>query len=414
MNGVRSLNRAEVEAFRLARLVAAERAPYFMHALFAAAPLAAPGLGTFAVDGSWRLYMDPELLVPSDGNGWSPQTAGAVLLHEVGHLLRDHSGRAAALPARNHLAWNLAGDAEINDDLLAAGVPLPQGVVTPAARGCPDGDLAETYYAHLTDDAARPLADDGSPGCGSGSGSPAVPGELPAGISLDNGDAPGLDTASGDLVRRRVAAEVKASEQAGGRGSIPAGLSRWAEQTLRAPEVAWERVLRASIRRALADRAGRVNYTYRRPSRRQVPGIVRPAMRAPALSVAVVVDTSGSMTQADLNAAMSEVAGVLNASGIARERTLLLSCDAEASTARRIRSLADVRLVGGGGTDMRIGIAEAEAARPRPDVVIVLTDGDTPWPDRPCRARLVCAVISARAPRDTPAWATTVHITPAA
>ena len=32
---------------------------------------------------------------------------------------------------------------EINDDLLAAGVPLPTGVVTPGALGCPDGGLAE-------------------------------------------------------------------------------------------------------------------------------------------------------------------------------------------------------------------------------------------------------------------------------
>ena len=67
-----------------------------MHALFAAAPVAAPGLGTFAVDKAWRLYLDPALLV---GPGrWQPTTAGAVLQHEVGHLIRDHAGRAEALP----------------------------------------------------------------------------------------------------------------------------------------------------------------------------------------------------------------------------------------------------------------------------------------------------------------------------
>src|SRR5690606_17758885 len=82
-------------------------------------PVAAPGLGTFAVDGSWRLYMDPDLLV---GPGrWDSTTVGAVPLHEAGHLLRDHAGRAAALPTpRGHLAWNLAGHADINDDLPAA------------------------------------------------------------------------------------------------------------------------------------------------------------------------------------------------------------------------------------------------------------------------------------------------------
>ncbi len=140
---------AEHDAFRLGRLVAAENVPYFMHALFAAAPVAAPGLGTFAVDAYWRLYLDPDLLIGPDR--WDSTTIGAVLAHEVGHLLRDHAARADALPAPVHqLAWNLAGDAEINDDLVEAGVPLPDGVVTPSVLGCPEGDLAETYYEHLT------------------------------------------------------------------------------------------------------------------------------------------------------------------------------------------------------------------------------------------------------------------------
>ena len=139
---VRALSRDEHEAFRLARLVAAETMPYFMHGLFATAPLAWEGLGTFAVDRHWRLYMDPALLVGPQA--WGPQVAGAVLLHEVGHLLRDHAGRAEALAQPcDHEAWNIAGDAEINDDLLAAGVPLPEGVVTPSGIGCADNGLAE-------------------------------------------------------------------------------------------------------------------------------------------------------------------------------------------------------------------------------------------------------------------------------
>ncbi len=410
----RAMTREEQEAFRLARLVAAERAPYFMHALFAAAPCAAPGLGTFAVDGAWRLYMDPALLVGPDR--WDTPTAAAVLLHEVGHLLRDHAARAEALASpRHHLAWNLAGDAEINDDLLAAGVPLPDGVVTPAALGCPDGDLAEAYYAAIVppSGAAPSLPDDGSTGCGSGSGCPAVPGELPASVALPDGSAEPISPAEGDFVRRRVARDVAAHEQAKGRGSLPGGLTRWAASVLAPPTVPWDRVLRAAVRRAVADRAGRVDYTYSRPARRSIPGIIKPSMRGPSVIVSIVVDTSGSMSQADLDAAMGEVHGVLRSTGVARKHVRLLSCDAAATTAQRVRSATTVRLTGGGGTDMRIGIAVAEQASPAPDVVVVLTDGDTPWPDAATRARLVCAVISARAPAGTPAWATTVHIPPA-
>jgi predicted metal-dependent peptidase len=411
----RPLTATEHEAFRLARLVAAEHAPYFMHALFAATPVAAPGLGTFAVDGAWRLYMDPELLVGPAR--WPSPTAAAVLLHEVGHLIRDHAGRAEALPhPRHHLAWNLSGDAEINDDLLAAGIPLPEGVVTPSALGCDDGDLAETYYAALVPpdgSSTEPLPDDDGAGCGSGSGCPPAPGELPADVALPDGTGQPITPAEGDFVRRRVALDVTAHQHAKGRGSIPAGLSRWAATVLSPPVVAWDRVLRAAVRRAVADRAGRVDYTYSRPSRRTVPHIVKPAMRGPSVVVSIVVDTSGSMSQADLDAAMAEVHGVLKATGVAREHIRLLSCDAATTTGQRVRSVTSVRLTGGGGTDMRVGIDAAERTLPAPHVVIVLTDGDTPWPDTPTRARLVCAVIAAEPPTSTPGWATTVHIPPA-
>lgn len=409
----RGLSAEEREAFRLGRLVAAERAPYFMHAMFAAAPVAAPGLNTFAVDRSWRLYMDPALLVGAAR--WDSATVAAVLLHEVGHLLRDHAARAAALPTPRHqLAWNLAGDAEINDDLLAAGVPLPEGVVTPSALGCRDGDLAETYYAALVPppDAGDRLPDDGGEGCGSGSGCPPVPGELPAGVGLSDGSADPISPAEGDFVRRRVALDVQSAEQSKGRGSVPAGLARWAATVLAPPTVSWDRLLRAAVRRAVAERAGRVDYTYSRPSRRPLPRIIKPAMRAPSVVVSIVVDTSGSMGQGDLDAAMSEVTGVLRSSGVAREHVRLVSCDAAATTAQRVRSAASVTLTGGGGTDMRVGIAAAEQAQPHPHVVVVLTDGDTPWPEAPTRARLVCAVISARQPTGTPAWASTVHVPP--
>ena len=415
MRTVRPLTREEHEAFRVARLVAAEQAPYFMHVLFAVAPVAAPGLGTLAVDAQWRLYLDPDLLVGE--HPWTPTVLAAGLAHEVGHLLRDHAGRAEALPIpRHHDAWNVAGDAEINDDLIASGIPLPEWAITPTAIGCPDGDLAESYYAHLTGDPATPPpdGDDGEPGCGSGAGCPPVPGELPAGVALPDGTAEPISPAEGDFVRRRVAHAIQEHEQAKGRGTVPGGLTRWAATVLAPPTVPWERLLRAAIRRAVADRAGRVDYTYSRPSRRTVPGIVKPSMRGPSLRVSIVVDTSGSMSQADLDAAMGEVHGVLHAGGVAREHIRLLSCDAAATTAQRVRSATSVRLTGGGGTDMRIGIAAAEASRPEPHVVIVLTDGDTPWPETPTRARLVCAVIAHRPPHGTPEWATTVHVPPAA
>ena len=59
--------------------------------------------------------------------------------------------------------WNVAADAEINDDLIAAGLGLPDGVVTPTGIGCEDGHAAEVYYRHLVPP-GTPRSDPHDPG----------------------------------------------------------------------------------------------------------------------------------------------------------------------------------------------------------------------------------------------------------
>jgi predicted metal-dependent peptidase len=68
-----------------------------------------------------------------------------------------------------------------------------------------------------------------------------------------------------------------------------------------------------------------------------------------------------------------------------------------------------VELGGGGGTDMRVGIEKALAGRDRPQVVIVLTDGYTPWPEESPSCRLIAALVGDGAP-EPPGWVETVRI----
>ena len=101
---VRSLTAEDRRLLTAARLVAVERAPYLAHALFSTKALAAEGLGTFAVDRGWRLYLDANALA-----GWGPTLAGGMLVHEVGHLVRAHAERADGLGADvDHERWNVA------------------------------------------------------------------------------------------------------------------------------------------------------------------------------------------------------------------------------------------------------------------------------------------------------------------
>jgi predicted metal-dependent peptidase len=126
----------------------------------------------------------------------------------------------------------------------------------------------------------------------------------------------------------------------------------------------------------------------------------------------MVVDTSGSVDDRLLGQALGEVDGALRALGVAGTSIAVYACDAAVHTVSRVRRARDTRLAGGGGTDMRVGIRHAAEQRPRPDVLVVFTDGWTPWPAEPPPGIVVVAALLGHRRGDlppTPAWATRVE-----
>ena len=293
-----------------------------------------------------------------------------MLIHHVCHLLRAHAERARALGIRpeDGPGWTRAADAEINDDLVPAGLELPGDPVLPQHLGAEPGGLAERYFQAATDGAPGWGIDcgsgaDGCPRPGDGAprrpGGPSNPGEPGEPGEPRTAGLPGWQA---DLLRRLVASEcLRHGREA---GTVPAGLMRWAQETL-TPAVDWRKLLAAELRRAIADRAGAADYSYRRPPRRAaaIGDVVLPALRRPVPEVAVVCDTSGSMTGDLLAMALTEVEGLLRSLGVARQ-IRLLACDAAAAPVQRVTSARQVELIGGGGTDMGAGIAAASAAAP--------------------------------------------------
>ncbi len=395
----RRLEAAEADAFAAARLRALDRMPYLATALFEVTPVAAPGLETFGVDAHWRLYLDPATL-----QRWGPAHAAGVLLHEVLHLLRDHHARHAEQPRQHPLRWNLAADAEINDDLTAAGVPLPGAPITPASLGQPDEQLAEEYYASLaaaSDDRFVSVC------CGSGSGGHPLPCEVGEHDGLT-----GRSRTEGELIRRAVADQVRdAAQQHLDAGTVPGGLRRWADRVLEPPKAPWSRLLRAAVRQSVAYQAGQVDFRYHRPGRRRVPQVVTPAMVSPTPTITTIIDTSASMSEPQLRRALSELQGVCRSSGIPARRHRVVSADVGLRSIQTVRSADEVRLTGGGGTDLAAAIEAVASLRPRPDVVVVLTDGATAWPARaPRHMSVVIGIIGPRAahPGSLPQWARSV------
>jgi hypothetical protein len=93
---------------------------------------------------------------------------------------------------------------------------------------------------------------------------------------------------------------------------------------------------------------------------------------------------------------------LIETQGVGHRGVLVLAWDATVGASTRVRRVQELRLVGGGGTDMRVGIEVAESSRPRPDVIVAMTDGYTPWPEEPTRGRLAAAVIGQDRPPGSP------------
>jgi predicted metal-dependent peptidase len=454
------------DKLQAARLRLATERPYMSAALYNLVPVERPGLGTLAVDKWWRLYYDPEAVAT-----WDVIHLAGVLYHEIAHLLRAHHER---FEHAEKTTANVSTDIEINDDIRDEGVQLPEGALYPEAFNLPAGLLAEEYYAKLTQgqqsqhgqqgqqgqqsqqggnsaaqgsrkrqrrtrssaaqggdkhqqDDSAPTGEgsaDGQQGqnaaakadgngkpaptcgrCGSCAHGHQEPWELG---SPESSGVPGVSEAEAEVIRRQVAHEiVRIAAQSKERGSVPAHWRRWAEEKLR-PKVDWRRQLRSAVRAALATVAGAADYSYRKLPRRRLPGIVTPGLVQPVPEVAIVVDTSGSMGDNLLAQALAEMHGVLRTVGIAG--ATVLAVDAAVHTAQRVFDPRQVKLVGGGGTDMRVGIDAALKLRPRPHVIIVLTDGYTPWPSSPPRDVKVIAGIIDNPNADAPSWITTVPI----
>ena len=371
-----------VRGLQAARVRAAYQRAYFAPALFNLIPVETDLIASMAVDADWRLYYNPAWI-----NEHSVEENAAVLLHEVGHLVRDHADRKKAAAAGDERRWNTAGDCEINDDLHAEGLVLPGEPPLPGNFGLQTGQTAEIYYHQLPEsprakevaksdeDAKRPPRD-----CGSGAHGERRSWELPSNDAASGGVG-GVDRVKAEMIRREVAQRIM--ELARDRGDIPFGWRRWAHERL-TPKVDYMATIRHVVRRALRDSTvGRYDRTYRRPHRRQAcyGEFIVPSFYQPRPRPGFLIDTSGSMDDTQLGRAVAELGGLTRQLGYGGE-VVVSCCDAAVHSVKKVFTAAQVELFGGGGTDMAEGLRSfVERTRAPIDLLIIVSDCLTPWPE---------------------------------
>ncbi|MER5639041.1 VWA-like domain-containing protein [Kitasatospora sp. NPDC002227] len=381
--------RLDVGKLYAARLHAARARPYLATALYALRTVPSRWVPTMAVDRHWRCYVSPGFVDRTE-----VEELASVWVHEVSHLLRDHHGRGDRVARErglndrgDRLRLNIAADCEINDDAYGDGLVRPEGMMLPELLGVAAGQLMEEYLWHVR--LGPHLESMVWLDCGSGADG------LEREWELGPEGADGLSEQERDAVRFRVAQGINARP-----GDVPQSWRRWAQEAFQPPQP-WRALLGAAVRSALSGAGAGEDYSYGRPARRaaSLPGAVLPSLRRRPPRVAVVIDTSASVSDVELGGALREVAAIVRAVGGRRDLVTVLSCDAAAQAVHQLCRAEGVALVGGGGTDLRTGFAAALRLRPRPEVVVVLTDGQTPWPAERPPSRTVVGLFARERPR---------------
>ena len=332
-----------------ARLRASYQRAYFAPALFNLIPVRTDLIASMAVDAYWRLYYNESWMATH-----TVEENAALLIHEVGHLLRDHEARKKASAARDARLWNTAADCEINDDLVNEGLPLPGNPPQPGQLRAPDRQhrgavLQGTLEATTVRRSAITSRD-----CGSGAHGDRRPWELPP-DEESSGGTQGVDAMKAEMVRRDVAKRIM--DISGPSGEVSLGWRRWAHSMM-TPKVDYMAIIRRTVRLAMRESTlGRYDRTYRRPHRRQAcyGEFIMPSFHQPRPRPGFLIDTSSSMQNEQLSRAMTELGALTRQLGYASE-VVVACCDAAVHGVKKIFNPSQLQLYGGGGTDIGKGI----------------------------------------------------------
>ncbi len=322
-----------------------------------------------------------------------PAEIAFAILHNVLHLVLNHHARRGE---RIKPLWAAAADLVINEVLdeimLETPVARPQAALW-RLRDAPfvsPKQTAEAVYAQLGADGRQ----------------------LP--VSLVPGGGCDVDDAQEESADALSAPELGDLCDALAKGASSTGLS--ALKTLFEPvrcTVRWETLLRATMAHA-ASAAAPDTESWDARNRRSPRRAILPGVVATMQQIAVVIDSSGSMSDRDLSACISETRGAVVAS---KTSAFLVVHDHEVQTMAWITpqdpAVKIAHLVVGRGATLYHPAYQAVAAcRKQFSSMIHFTDAAPcdPWPQRPHNCKTGIAALTRDASDPPPGWRK-VHVT---
>jgi predicted metal-dependent peptidase len=295
-----------------------------------------------------------------------------VLAHLVMHVAHHHPLRRNA---RNTGRFNKAGDYAVNAILKEAGLSLLPGALhDPEYRQL----AAEQIYERMP----------GSVREGEGAGTAEL-GDL--GQLEDPGGCGGFEDARDEYgnalskaERQREESRIalalqRAAQVARAQGKMPGALERLVDELVH-PIIDWREMLRTFV-----DQSGRNDYSWLYPNRRHIAeGVYLPSLRSNGMKPLVLaIDTSGSISQADLNQFQAELNDIL----LSYPTTVhVVYCDSRITGTLTVTPEdlpLSLRATGFGGTDLRPPFQWVQEHVADAGCLIYLTDlqGDSPAVD---------------------------------
>jgi predicted metal-dependent peptidase len=331
---------------------------------------------TMATD-MMKIYYHPDFVEKID-----EEAVVFVLAHEVLHIAFEHGVR---LQMRHPILWNIAADYAINLVLKDSGFDvLESALIDEKYRGMSADQIYDLLRKECDKQAKK----------GKGKGDPQQMFGDAGGMVGDLKEPEGAgDPASEAAMKRSIQQRVaQAANVARMAGKLPASLERFVDEILN-PKVPWQSLLREYMTRICKD-----NESWSRRNRRfqnvYLPARYDIKKMGP---IVLIGDTSGSIGNDELVKYMSEAAAI--AEEVRPEHIRIMWADTRVAGEQVFEEGEPItpKPMGGGGTDMRVPLREAEQYEP--EVVVLFTDGYTPWPDgEPPFPLIVCCTTETEVP----------------
>ena len=210
-----------------------------------------------------------------------------------------------------------------------------------------------------------------------------------------------------DALQNEAIKEVGRQAEQHADGSMPGTIANDLHKEISdrfTPKRNWPRECRSAIVSEACGRKGSPIPTYMQMNRYQPKWMARRlGYEYKQPKVSIIIDTSGSMdSHAD------KVTGIALQGTRQFDMPRVVACDSAIKSAKKLVDARQFKWIGGGGTNMALAI-EAED-KLRPNVICVITDGETGWPKRKPRSKVVVCLVSkpTYCPMP-PAWAKVVH-----